>query len=176
MKQPDQPRWMFGGEVSEDGMWQMTINLWIIGKYLIVTVSESTAPVNRLYYSPIDGSGSMMWKYCISLIDLEYQFTKLIDNFDAAYGYITNDDNIFYFRTNLNAPKYRVIAIDINNPATENWREIIPESEDVMGAVEPCNKNQFAVNYLHDVKVCCSMFVFLFYHLLTIIKGCIIFV
>ncbi len=32
---------------------------------------------------------------------------KLIDNFDAAYSYIANDGPIFYFKTNLDAPRYR---------------------------------------------------------------------
>eukprot|EP00698_Gefionella_okellyi_P003744 TRINITY_DN13487_c0_g1_i1.p1 TRINITY_DN13487_c0_g1~~TRINITY_DN13487_c0_g1_i1.p1 ORF type:complete len:702 (+),score=169.41 TRINITY_DN13487_c0_g1_i1:144-2249(+) len=121
----DQPRWMFHGEVSDDG------------KTLLLSISESTAPVNRLYYAPINGSN-------------KYDFVKLVDNFDAAYAYITNDDNVFYFRTNLKAPKYRLIKIDVSNPS--EVIEVIPQSDDVLQSVDSANLNQFVVCYLHDVK------------------------
>lgn len=40
---------------------------------------------------------------------------KLIDNFEAMYSYITNDDTKFYLQTNKNAPKYKVVSLDIHN-------------------------------------------------------------
>ena len=33
--------------------------------------------------------------------------TKLIDNFDAGYDYITNNGTLFYFQTNKDAPRYK---------------------------------------------------------------------
>jgi hypothetical protein len=32
---------------------------------------------------------------------------KLVDNFDASYSYVANEGTVFYFQTNLNAPRYR---------------------------------------------------------------------
>jgi len=43
---------------------------------------------------------------------------KLIDNFEAEYSYITNEDTTLYVRTNLKAPKYKVIAINLAKPGT----------------------------------------------------------
>jgi len=35
--------------------------------------------------------------------------TKLIDNFDAGYEYITNIGTVFYFQTNKDAPRYKIM-------------------------------------------------------------------
>jgi len=49
--------------------------------------------------------------------------------------YVGNDGVTFYFHTNLDAPRGRVIAIDVDNPERENWREIIPEGDDAIEEV-----------------------------------------
>lgn len=47
-----------------------------------------------------------------------------------------------YIKTNWNAPKNRLMVADLNNPAKENWKEVIPEGKGVMAGV------QFAGNKL----------------------------
>nr|MDJ0577185.1 prolyl oligopeptidase family serine peptidase [Xenococcaceae cyanobacterium MO_234.B1] len=76
---------------------------------------------------------------------------ELISEFEASYGFIDNDDSIFWFRTDLDAPKGKVIAIDINNPAKINRQEIIPEAEETLEAVGILN-NQFVADYLKDAR------------------------
>lgn len=62
-----------------------------------------------------------------------------------------NEGTVFWFKTNLNAPRGKVIQIDIANPgavktsapvcldavrpAQDNWKDIIPHSEDVLNSV-----------------------------------------
>lgn len=59
---------------------------------------------------------------------------KLIDNFDAEYEYVTNEGTLFTFKTNLDAPRYRLINIDFASPAQGNWKELIPQHDkDVIG-------------------------------------------
>ena len=53
----------------------------------------------------------------------------LIDDFDNEYSFIDNDGPIFYFKTDLKAPRGRVIAIDIRKPERKNWKEIIPAGQ-----------------------------------------------
>lgn len=63
---------------------------------------------------------------------------KLIDNFDAEYEYVTNEDTVFTFKTNLDAPRYRLINIDFASPDQSRWRELIPQHDkDVIGEPPP---------------------------------------
>ncbi|TVQ08591.1 MAG: S9 family peptidase [Balneolaceae bacterium] len=124
-ERPDEPNWMIGGSVSHDG------------NYLIISLSESSAPRNRLYYQDISRAGRPV--------------VKLIDTFEARYSYITNDGPVFYFQTDLDAPKNRVIAIDLRNPARNNWKTIIPEQEYVLTGISVVN-NQFVASYLVDAR------------------------
>lgn len=103
------------------------------GKYLIIHVSLGTDPKNRIYYKQIDGKGKIV---------------KLLDKMDAEYTFIHNEGPIFYFKTNLDAPRGRIIAIDIENPERANWSEILPESEDTIDSVAVVN-GQLTLTYMH---------------------------
>uniref|UniRef100_A0A7S1DPL6 Prolyl endopeptidase n=3 Tax=Hemiselmis andersenii TaxID=464988 RepID=A0A7S1DPL6_HEMAN len=129
---PTVPKWMFRAQVSDDG------------EYMLVTVSESTAPVNRLYTAKVSdvmahvaagGGGSV-------------GVTKLIDNFDAGYDYVTNEKELFYFKTNKDAPKYKVITIDLGDPGTT--KDLIPHKEDVLSDALCVANNLLVCVYMKD--------------------------
>jgi prolyl oligopeptidase len=82
---------------------------------------------------------------------------ELIDNFDAEYSFIANDGPVFYFKTDLNAPRGKVIAIDTRKPAEGNWKEIIPQSNDVLQGIG-CVGNLFVAAYLHDASTTVRIF------------------
>ena len=48
---------------------------------------------------------------------------KLVDNFNAGHDYTTNEGSVFYFRTNLKAPNYHIICIDIWIIFLQVWME-----------------------------------------------------
>ncbi|ROL52961.1 Prolyl endopeptidase [Anabarilius grahami] len=80
-------------------------------------------------------------------------WVKLVDTFEAQYTYITNDDTVFTLRTNLEAPRYQLITIDLQEPEQKHWKTLIPQHEkDVLGFVECVNQRYLLVNYVHDVK------------------------
>jgi prolyl oligopeptidase len=136
---------MFGAEVTDDG------------KKLLITVSKDCDPVNQLYYADLD-------KVDISKLNGDLPVTKLIDNFEAQYEYITNEGSIVWFKTNLDAPRYKVITIDLANPARENWKEIIAQDEkDVLSYAICVNTDKLLLVHLHDVAV--RYFVLVFYSL-----------
>lgn len=67
-------------------------------------------------------------------------WVKLIDNFDAEYEYVTNEGTLFTFKTNLDAPRYRLINIDFASPDQSNWKELIPQHDkDVIGEFLQCS-------------------------------------
>jgi prolyl oligopeptidase len=118
----DHKEWGFGGQVSEDG------------KYLIITVWEGTEVKNRLFYQDLQAGGAVI---------------ELIAEAEAQYGFVGNDGPVFYLQTNLDAPRGRVIAIDTQNPAKENWRTLIPQSADTL-EFAPMVNHQFVCLYLQD--------------------------
>jgi len=118
------PDRMFNAEVTDDG------------KYLILYVGEGSASENRIYYMELRGGrkGNVI---------------KLLDDLDAHYSFIGNDGTLFYFQTDLAAPKGRILGIPIHRPQKKNWKEIIPEQEDVLSNVSIIN-NRFVTVYMHD--------------------------
>ncbi|MBN3921680.1 prolyl oligopeptidase family serine peptidase, partial [Nostoc sp. NMS4] len=120
---PDQKEWGFSGGVTEDGRY-LIISIWL-------------------------GSDSKNLVFSKDLTNPNAEVLELINQFEADYSFIDNDDSVFYFRTDFNAPRGRVIAIDTKNPAPENWQEIIPKSAETLESVGILN-NQFVADYLKD--------------------------
>lgn len=78
-------------------------------------------------------------------------FTWLVNNFDNNYGVVHNNGNKLYVITDKGAPKYQLLEIDITGkPDYENWKKIIPESNDLLESVSLCNGKLIA-KYLKDV-------------------------
>jgi len=129
----DQKTWGFSGGVTEDG------------KYLIINVSDGTDPKNRVYYKEL-AAGDAVTK------DLgDQNVVKLLDGFDASYNFVGNDGPVFYFQTDLNASRGRLIAIDTTKPGRTNWNEVIPEAKETLTGVGFVG-DQFFANYLKDAK------------------------
>lgn len=105
-------------------------------KYLVMRVWVGTATQNRIYYRPMDSDG---------------EFIRLLDEADARYDFIDNDGPVFFFNTDLDAPRGRIIAIDTNHPERENWKEILPEQSDVIDSVGVVN-HKFVVSFLHNAN------------------------
>lgn len=104
------------------------------GAYLVLYVWHGAINRNRIYYRPAESDGD---------------FVRLLNDADAEYAFTGSDGATFFFQTDLDAPKGRVIAIDLNNPAREHWKTVIPESDDVIQAAQIIN-HQFVVVYMHN--------------------------
>ncbi|HLO84692.1 MAG TPA: prolyl oligopeptidase family serine peptidase [Nostocaceae cyanobacterium] len=122
---PDQKQWGFSGDVTEDG------------KYLVISVWLGTDTRNLVFYKDLTNPNS--------------EVIELIKEFESNYTFVDNDDSVFYFRTDLDAPRGKLIAIDINKPAPANWQEIIPQFAETLGSVGILN-NQFVASYLKDAR------------------------
>ncbi|KAL9926605.1 prolyl endopeptidase isoform 1-T1 [Glossina fuscipes fuscipes] len=128
---PDEPTWRIQSEVSD------------CGKYLIIPIVKDCRD-NILYYSELDTTSTMPSKL---------KMHKIIEKFEADYDYITNIGSKVYLRTNKNAPNYRVIVIDFENPSESNWITLIPEHEkDVLDWVKCVDDDKLVLCYIQDVK------------------------
>jgi len=124
-ERPDIKEMMFGGEVSDDG------------HYLTISVEQDTSSKNRFYYKDLTQPDSPV--------------VKLLDDFDAQYVFIDNDGPIFWFRTDLDAPRGRVIAIDTRHPDRANWKTVVAQGPDKLEFANTIN-NSFFLVYLKDAR------------------------
>jgi prolyl oligopeptidase len=122
-EQPDQKDWLFGGYVTEDG------------NYLIIAVFQGTDVKSRIYYKDLKSKDAGV--------------VKLLDDFDAAYTFIGNEGSRFWFQTDLQASRGKVIEIDTAKPERSNWKVVVPEGKETLQATTFVN-HQFVLNYLKD--------------------------
>lgn len=123
-ERPQNKDWGFGIDVSEKG------------EYLLLSISQGTDKRNRFFYK--------------SLFEPKSQVVELILKLEAEYEFLGNDGSVFYFKTDLEAPNGKVIAIDTRNSDKSQWQTIIPESKDPINNVAIIN-DHLVVSYLHDV-------------------------
>ncbi len=123
---PEQPTWTLGGGVSEDG------------RYLVISVSDgTTSRKSRVVYKDLNEPFGLP--------------IELIDNHDSVNSFIHNDGPLFYFRTDKDAPRGRVIAIDIRNPDPKHWQEVIPQVKSALQSVGYVG-NLLVCSYLKDAR------------------------
>ena len=103
-ERPDHPDWFLSAEVTDDG------------RFLLVYQHEGTEPKNRLFVQDLSRPGATI--------------EPLLDRFDASYQVVGNDGDTLYVLTDNDAPRKRLVAIDVGAPAQANWRILIAEGED----------------------------------------------
>jgi prolyl oligopeptidase len=120
---PDRPQLSNNVEVTEDGRW------------LVVYSSEGTDA-----------------RYEITLIDLTQpgaQPRRLIAGLENDWTYLGNRGTTFYWRTDKDAPRQRIVAMDIARPA--ELREIVPEDQATLESASIVG-NRLIAAYLVDAK------------------------
>ena len=122
---PDEKEWGFHAETTDDG------------RYLLIQATKGTAHKYRIFYKDLSKPASPVM--------------PLIDNFEAAYDFIDNVGSVFYFATDRNAPRKRIVAIDVNKPSASNWKTVVPESQQTLVSSHMVNK-QLINEYLADAQ------------------------
>ncbi len=128
-EQPDHPDWLIDAGVSEDG------------RYVVLSY-EQAGTKNRISYIDLKDPAKP---------DVAGRAVEIIDRFEASYHFLGNDGPVFYFRTNLDAPLGRIIAIDVRRPEKSNWKTLIPEGKDTLETAHLV-LNQFIALYMHNAS------------------------
>ncbi|RZF34975.1 hypothetical protein LSTR_LSTR010067 [Laodelphax striatellus] len=130
---PEEPNFIIGAEVSDCGRW-------------LILFPCKDCKDQLLYFSDLhaipDGN-----------INGKLKLVQVVHELEANFDYITKHGPEFLFRTNKGAPNYRLVKINFENPAEENWTTAIAEHEkDVLDWAAAVNQNQLVLCYIHDVK------------------------
>jgi prolyl oligopeptidase len=86
-------------------------------RFLVLYLSTGTSN-NSLYVKDLKKPGT--------------GFIKIVDNFDNNYSVIDNIGDKLVVQTDKNAPMYRLVLIDPQNPDEKNWETILPQKKFVL--------------------------------------------
>ncbi len=117
----DQKRRYVGGYVTEDD------------HYLVITAANSTYG-NELYIKDLTNPNSPI--------------ITIVDNFNSDNNIIENEGSKLFIDTDLNAPNKRVVSVDVSNPKPENWKDFIPETQNILSP--STGGGYFFANYTKD--------------------------
>ena len=127
----DQPEWGFAPEVTEDG------------KYLVITVWQGTDDRYRVLFKSLDQP--------------DQPFKVLIDEMTNEYSFLGNNGSQFFFKSDLDAPRKRIIVIDVAEDDQKNLHSIVPESEQAMESAGIVG-DSLIIEYLKDAKTQVKLF------------------
>lgn len=119
----EHPLRYFGAGVTEDE------------RFLVVVAAEGTHG-NEVYYKDLQKGGD---------------FKLLFKGFENDYDVIDNIGDRLLVHTNNNAPNFRLVSVDPANPDPANWKEIIPQSKDLLNGASTGGGKLFA-SYLKDAS------------------------
>jgi prolyl oligopeptidase len=128
-ERPDQPDFIISSSVTEDG------------RYLVINLSQGSDRRNRIHVLDLVDPASPR---------VQGSVMRLLDAADASWSLVGNDGPVFYFQTDKDAPRGRLVAVDLRNPAPASWRTVVPQGPDALSGVRRVN-NRFVALYMHDV-------------------------
>ena len=103
------------------------------GAYLLIHECKSTVPDDHLYYRPLESDDP---------------FIPLLEGMEAHYRYIGTAGSTCYLETDLDAPRGRVIAVDLDAQGYERYQVILPEQENCV-AFSTLAGEYLLVGFLH---------------------------
>lgn len=123
-------------EDKDHGNYNFSADVTHDERFLVISTSEST-------------SGERITVKDLSRGNAE--FVRLTETFQFDFNVIENVGSNLFIRTNWGAPKYKLIKVDLNKPVGQGWKDVIPESADLLEGVSFCN-SKILGNYLKDVS------------------------
>lgn len=94
-----------GAQVSEDD------------RFLLVSAANSTSG-NRAFLKDLSQPNAG-WR-------------AITETIDSDVSMLTNKDSKLYLVTNHNAPNSKIVVVDAKSPSVENWKDLIPQTENVL--------------------------------------------
>jgi prolyl oligopeptidase len=71
-------------------------------------------------------------------------FVELFGGFKNKSSIVHHMNGKFLVLTDIDAPNYRLVEVDLANPSQENWKDIIPESDNLLESVNTGGGKLFA--------------------------------
>lgn len=108
---PAEPRWFVRGGVSDDG------------RFLVIAVSRGSSSENLVYLADLQDPANPR---------VDAPVRPLIERWEAEYDFIGNAGSTLYFVCNADAPRRKIVAIDLENSERKQWRTVLAQSNDTI--------------------------------------------
>lgn len=124
---------IFGGQNQQ----RRYINAYLTEdeRFLVITAAQSTSG-NELYIK--------------DLSDPDSKIVTVVDNFDNDHYVLDNEGSRLLIHTNLGAPNNRLVETDISKVTPDNWKDVIPETDNVLSTATAGGK--IFADYMVDAK------------------------
>ncbi len=86
-------------------------------RFLVISAANTTSG-NELYIQDLQKPGMPV--------------VNVVGNFEKNHHVIGNNGETLFIHTNLDAPNYRLVQVSATDPAPANWKDLIPETEQVL--------------------------------------------
>ena len=118
--------WGFSATVTDDG------------RHLLISVSKGTARESGLMWLPLKNGGYAAGQPKVLTLD-----------FDAEYVVVGADRNTLWLKTDLDAPRGKIVVVDLGRPERKNWKTVVGEQKDALTAAGAVGGHLIA-QYLQD--------------------------
>ncbi len=126
LESKDKKEWGFQASVTDDG------------KYVLIVVRQGSGRKNGLMWMPLQKGGGAPSKPLTLTLD-----------FDAEYTPIGSNGSTVWIKTDKDAPKGRIVSVDLVKPDRANWKTIIAERKETLISATATGGQIFA-QYLKD--------------------------
>jgi prolyl oligopeptidase len=120
---PEHPLWYPLAQVSDDG------------RFLVVSVFEGTAPQAQIHVLDLSEPGA--------------ELRPLVGDFESIADFVTSDGTTFYLVTDYEAERKRLVAVELDRPDREHWRQVVGEAADTLLASHKFG-DKFVCHYLRN--------------------------
>ncbi len=125
--------------IKEAEQWHINSTLSSDSRYLVVTAKHLVETSDLVWVIPIKQSGEMS------------QPVNIAKNTRASLNFIGSINDTFYFHTNLVAPRWRIISINLKQPSRRDWKEVVPQQNELLISALLI-ENRWLLQYLDNTQ------------------------
>lgn len=126
--------------------WSLSHSVTADGRYLVIVATDGATQHTRVYYMQIASADDSV--------------VELIGEANAAHRFVGNRDDTFWFWTDLDAPRGRIVAVDLDAPSRADWRELVPEADETISSWIGATAigDRIVIGYVEDARTLVRVF------------------
>jgi prolyl oligopeptidase len=129
-ERPDKPEWLLEASTSKDG------------RFMFITAHENTAPRSAVYVMNLGDAAHPK---------IDGPLQPIFERLDAQYEFLGATGGRALFRSDKDAPKYQVLAVELAHLDQPVATTVVPASSDLLEKAEIVG-GKLVLNYLSDAK------------------------